>query len=378
MDALTRWMPEMSRSTKPYDIDVVKHRNEILEVATLPLDDLYKIDKYRLRIPPLSSVTNKGDESRPHASRAGPPSVAHTPVLPPTADLGRLDRVPLELQLDIIKCLDIHSSMQFKQVNRQASRVVDAMIEYRLSTTYAQDALRDIKSLGLTDYVRFADLARAMYSIPCSSQDECGHVGSHLYLPTMQRICRQCGDKSTDFAMVALKKETSEDSPGPSGIQLTVGVPGKKFDFCGFSVLKEMDGMVACADLNYLLGFTADGHDSDRWAILETWYAKNPWYGPMTYHFQRCLRLTASVTLPHLDRNGDPDHGIRCRGCRDTLNVYFQEKHRRMNEETTEEAELSHRLMFLAAKSYLRDGFLDHFKWCPGAQKLWKARQKAN
>jgi hypothetical protein len=130
-----------------------------------------------------------------------------TETLPPTACLGRLDRLPLEIINGIISLLDIAAVDQLKVVNRRAFAVANSHPQFKLLNWEAHDALRGIRAIKISHTITVQTLIERLCASQCV---ECGEFGGYMYLVTFERVCRRCFEKNDRYSplreIAALKK----------------------------------------------------------------------------------------------------------------------------------------------------------------------------
>ncbi|KAK0642106.1 hypothetical protein B0T16DRAFT_225090 [Cercophora newfieldiana] len=396
-------IPEDYRSVEPYDVDSLgkEDKTRILEaVANPPRHDSFVNSRRYLSRYRLVNIF-----ARPPAAGCYSPSAEKhlDQISKPEANLGQLDSVPLEIQLQIIQQLDIQATLELRKVNRRARQLVGSTAEYRLVTSHATPALQYIFAIKVADSISFVDLAQALRTLHCTFG--CGTFGEFFFLPTQQRCCRECLERREELSMAALMKNTTAnrlpipaDSLGPD-IMITVGMQGKEHDFAGFLPMNEDGREWAIQDalelapsvyrqlLRYMaLPIALPTDEAPSFSSFSMWIGpknlvpfETPPFDDTILHqrLQECLRCTASVSLPCLDGSGHLDNGILCKGCDKSRGECCT------NIETLmivpapyDDAMAALMLLYdLERRVYSRgsDAFWEHFKWCRGAQSLWAA-----
>ncbi|POR35733.1 F-box domain-containing protein [Tolypocladium paradoxum] len=118
------------------------------------------------------------------------PCSANTPASTlPTANLGALDALPLELLQEILCQLDLRTLTDFRYVNRRATELVDYLPQHRAITTHARNTLRAILGIGTGRWITCKSLCQKLHTPRC---ERCGDFGSYLYLLTCKRVCFLC------------------------------------------------------------------------------------------------------------------------------------------------------------------------------------------
>ncbi|KAK4236029.1 hypothetical protein C8A03DRAFT_17288 [Achaetomium macrosporum] len=136
-------------------------------------------------------------------------SQPHGPSLAPTADLGALAALPVELVHQILAYLDMRSLADFRTVNRQAAATADTLIEYGAIAAHAPTVLRSIPASETGRLMTSAALYATLRSPDCEKCG-CGHFGGYVYLVTCTRLCYACFSRNiqwlpmtTDFACLS-------------------------------------------------------------------------------------------------------------------------------------------------------------------------------
>ncbi|KAM7198842.1 hypothetical protein V8F33_004856 [Rhypophila sp. PSN 637] len=88
----------------------------------------------------------------------------------PTATLGMLDNLPVELIYIVLRHLDIRSFFRFRQVNRLARFLAAGIKDYRMVSRYGLEGLRGLLRVGIADYFDISDLYRPLKTNKCSTR----------------------------------------------------------------------------------------------------------------------------------------------------------------------------------------------------------------
>lgn len=112
------------------------------------------------------------------------------------ADLGALDVLPQELLVIVPHYLDLQTLTDFRRVNHQARRSVDAVPEYSICVRYAPNAIRGMLCLGSARFNTCLDLYEKICTPNC---DKCGDFGGYIYLVTCRRACFLCFTENTSY-----------------------------------------------------------------------------------------------------------------------------------------------------------------------------------
>ncbi|KAI0541721.1 hypothetical protein GGR58DRAFT_528802 [Xylaria digitata] len=158
-------------SSVDFSADVEQYANEILQVCSYHRRDF---DLVVIR-------------SRPHEMQPVQASLQSAFEKLPTANLGILGRLPLELMSLTLRELDIRSFFHFRQ-------------EYNLVSRHGLEGLRGLLRAELAPYFTISDLYQSPITEKCST---CGSFGGHLFLFTVERCCFDCLLSSAHFRVLA-------------------------------------------------------------------------------------------------------------------------------------------------------------------------------
>jgi hypothetical protein len=103
--------------------------------------------------------------------------------------LGDLDRLPLEVQSNILVHLDLQTLVNFRRVSRQASDVVDALPEYQKVLQLSPTLLRSIFTNQLEEFITCQALVATLNTQKC---ENCGNPSKYIHLLTCRRVCCHC------------------------------------------------------------------------------------------------------------------------------------------------------------------------------------------
>lgn len=152
--------------------DIEKHADAIIRVCSYHRDfDLVVV------------------RSRPHDMQPVQESLQAAFETLPTADVGILDRLPVEVMSMVLRQLDICSFFHFRQVNRRARVLSSSLWEYKLVSKHGLEGLRGLLRAELAHYFTIDDLYQPLITDKCST---CGGFGGHMFLFTAERCCFTC------------------------------------------------------------------------------------------------------------------------------------------------------------------------------------------
>ena len=107
----------------------------------------------------------------------------------PTADIGLLSGLPVEVLDKILIQLTLRTLTDFRRVNQRAMQLVDAVSEYQTVLKHSPDALRAILATGAGRFISCAQLIDVLRTALC---EDCQDFGGYIYLLTCKRVCFLC------------------------------------------------------------------------------------------------------------------------------------------------------------------------------------------
>jgi hypothetical protein len=252
----------------------------------------------------------------------------------PTASLGELDRLPLELINEICLQLDIESIFYFRQTNARARQVINTLREYQIVSTHALNAFCALLQTRSASRVTLLDF----YRLLCTQNDL-------VYLPTWTRCCSQCirnGGHSVSLASVKRVLHLSRKSLAKLPTFTTL--PGiytmdERARSTRITVVPTRSALSAFSEENYPTTSTKD-------LVLKL-------YSTPIHDFMACCALP-NYTL----QTNQAENGISCAGCQLALQDGIS-------------TGTGERACDVRDMVYSRSGFLEHFVWCEQAQALW-------
>ncbi|KAK0708844.1 hypothetical protein B0T21DRAFT_428089 [Apiosordaria backusii] len=356
MEPLPNPFPSIWRSAKPFDIDRVDAdtKKDILKVATYPYTE-------------FDSATITFNDGLKAAfstcmlwSPQQPDSAAY-------ASIGHLERMPNEVVSNILCNLDIKSLWNFKHVNRRAWEYVLSLPEYRLIVMKAPEilmALFGLKTPGRFTLVDVMNALQPQRSVRCENSKErdgrfCDKMGAFVFIPTLQRCCLRCLETSPDF-LVYVHKDTHRWRPWRFTPQWNIQtIPGKYGRAVHGKNRRLQANYRARQWLVHYDSYSGEHHDCNMSQNRQK----------EEYRYMSAIRLgllDPRSSLSPADAKLSP--GVCCAGCRDiplsplptswTPGDILDFKNRVYSEFDT-----------------LEQPYLDHFKWCRNAQRLWNKSQ---
>ncbi|KAK2814176.1 hypothetical protein FQN50_000580 [Emmonsiellopsis sp. PD_5] len=258
----------------------------------------------------------------------------------PSASLGNLDILPLEIVHEICLLLDIRSIIRFRHVNLRASVVVSASKEYRAITSLALDALR---AMFVTDHwpslasnKTLRDLFGILTSQHCSL---CRRFGGNLVLPSFARFCTLCWWTIEETYSYA----TYVDEDGC--VELGTKVHALLFRVRGLIG----DDSVDIRPTGVRFSSSSERKLSKLLSLAD---------GETLREFVNEPDCIAIAPLPYLDiTTGRAERGMSCKGCKIAR---FASKHSAFKDSLTE------------IEKYSRATYPDHYRTCSLAETIWE------
>lgn len=126
-------------------------------------------------------------------------------------DLGKLEKLPLELQHNILAQSDLQTVTDFRRVNRRAMAVVDSLHEYQTIIEHSPDSLRGLLSIELAAHITCRALSKLLHTNVCEC---CGRPSGYIHLLACRRVCCSCINVDKEYAPFTLRElEVSAEVP---------------------------------------------------------------------------------------------------------------------------------------------------------------------
>ncbi|KAI6905377.1 hypothetical protein KC318_g5512 [Hortaea werneckii] len=264
-----------------------------------------------------------------------------------TADLGRLDELPIELLHKICLDLDVASVFRFRQTNTRARQVLSALHEYRTITKHAINPFCALLRTGLAAKVSLSDFYRLLCTQECSLCH--GSHGDLVHLPLWIRCCSKCLDQNQQpIRMVAL-----------SAAKRILRLPNQSL--AQRPSIKTLPGMYTSDDRDRARRYTLVPVTS----VLSAYREEHPGHeapGPIIAQFntEPILAYMACCAMPSFDiQTGQVQNGVSCAGCQLLL----------------EKGDTGTHMIWMSDVHdtvYSHAAFLEHFTRCAWAQRLWR------
>lgn len=247
--------------------------------------------------------------------------------------LGSLDRLPLELLHDIVLRLDMHAVFKLRQTSLRAREVVQSLPQYQPVALHGLRVFRALLRTQLATHISLYDFYDALITKTCTL---CGKFLGFIFLLTWTRCYFHC-------LLEARETRTQSFASLQKGIRLNGTEKGH------LRTLRTLPGTYSMEETSRRFRMRIASTPRQNTTEL-TALRRN-----------RIYRFMASCALPYYDRRTNKvERGMSCSGCQLALEegIYHPE-----NEPTA----------YARDMVYAQDSFLEHFRWCEQAQRLWRS-----
>jgi hypothetical protein len=268
------------------------------------------------------------------------PSIATPFPRTPVTELSLLGQLPLELLHEILLCLDMQSVYNFRQANLRSRQTVDSFHQYQMVVSHGLNLFCALLRTRLAPDISLSDFYHALCTKACSI---CGGFGGFVSLLAWKRCCAACVREALETQVqpiAAIQKEC----------HLTEAELGQLKSFKTLPGIYTMDESVHKSRIE-----VASSHQ----AALVSGPTKAALVQLVMWGLGPKFNYMGSCALPYYDRLTDAvEYGMSCAGCFSAV----------------PKARVGERLETDARdRVYARDSFLDHFRWCKAAQRLWES-----
>lgn len=130
----------------------------------------------------------------------------------PTATLGELEKLPVELLNEVCMNMSILSLSRFGQVNLRARQLVNSLREYRIATLHSLDVLEALATTRTASHITMSDYHRLLCE---RNYHLCGDYGNYVHLLNWIRCSWRC------LAGLPPRRRMREDRI-PAALQVTI------------------------------------------------------------------------------------------------------------------------------------------------------------
>lgn len=274
------------------------------------------------------------------------PSIYRLSSRAPTAQFGRLSRLPLEIVQNIVLELDMESVLAFRQTSVSAAQAVSSVREYRLVVAYALDALCAMLRTHVANRITLRQFYRLLCERTCTF---CTLYANFIYLPTTSRCCFNC------MGAISL--------PERAGLMLIAAVETtfqlSAESLAGLSTFPNVPGMHQGIYGDFVVF-------SDAIKAYQNEHQGIPPPEQLLISMERMMlhAIAFLCAMPVYDPKSDKAFaGVYCEGCR-LANLELENSLPQVDDGQPRRQE-----------AYSCEGFYFHFNWCSYAQTLWALSQ---
>jgi hypothetical protein len=141
--------------------------------------------------------------------------------------LGVLDRLPLELLIDIFTQVDLLSLTSFRRINQRAMQVIDSIPPYQAVIKHSIIPLRAILSVELRSAITCQGLFQTLQTPNC---ENCGDFGGFIYLLTYSGVYFLCfahKEKYLPLSSSEIKRRYGLNHSAMASLLTMTGLPGR-------------------------------------------------------------------------------------------------------------------------------------------------------
>ncbi|KDR68846.1 hypothetical protein GALMADRAFT_935929 [Galerina marginata CBS 339.88] len=225
---------------------------------------------------------------------------------------NRLDRLPLELLVEVLLQLDIPSLTRFRGLNRHAMELVNSVHQYTAIIKHCPNIIRAIISIQADAFD-----CRALYRTLCTSRcSTCDRFGNFLYLIDCRRVCYFCFTRRAEYFPLTSRESSKFFTPNAKP-QRNAPSSRKLLEFAKPPSILSLPGRYCSS------GITRGGIFQarrlrlyDRRAVVQSLSGGGlPQSDKTTCEPKRFMAIISAPVL--LDAGRLVDEGFFCLGCRD-------------------------------------------------------------
>ena len=227
---------------------------------------------------------------------------------------NQLDRLPLELLIEVLLQLDIPSLTRFRSLNRCAMKLVNSIHQYTAIIEHCSDIIRAILSIQ-ADAFDCSTLYRTLCTGRCFT---CSRFGNYLYLIDCRRVCYFCFTERAEYFPLTSREASKFFIPNTKSKRIVkssrkllelakppsiLSLPGR---YCDAWTRRGEVGLMRARRLRLY----------DRRTVVQSLAGSGLPQLDNTYREPK--RFMAIISAPVLlDAGQQVDHGFFCCGCED-------------------------------------------------------------
>ena len=238
---------------------------------------------------------------------------------------NQLDRLPVELLIEVLLQLDIPSLTRFRGLNRRAMELVNSVHQYTAIIKHCPNIIRAIVSIQ-ADAFDCGTLYRTLCTSRCFT---CNLFGDHLYLIDCRRVCYFCFIKRAEYFPLTSREASKFFTPikprsnaKSSRKHLELAKPPSILSLPGWYCSEEI---LRTRRLRLY----------DRRAVVQSLAGSGlPQSDKTTREPKRFMAIISAPVL--LNAGRQVDHGFFCLGCRDKDQIFSRFRIKYTTEEMPE------------------------------------------
>ncbi|KAI1365950.1 hypothetical protein F5Y08DRAFT_162119 [Xylaria arbuscula] len=270
-----------------------------------------------------------------------------------------LERLPLELLHIVILSMDMQSLFIFRQASLRLRDAVDSLPQYQLIVSYGLDLYCALLRTRHAPNVTLFDFHSVLCTKKCAF---CDNFGDFISLLIWQRCCFRCIQQAPQASVQTLQSARQNYALNTTEARQLISLK-----------LLRRERYETGQSLPHL-----------RNSLVSTQHAQSAWSARPRRLEQRevnrrnylHLSKMGACALPHYNsQTREVERGLSCAGCE--LNavgrLWVAQRAWRawvvMRPWRPRDAEAVRCTIY--SKIYTRTGFLEHFRWCKQAQRMW-------
>ena len=242
---------------------------------------------------------------------------------------NKLDRLPVELLIEVLLRLDIPSLTRFRSLNRRTMALVNSVRQYTAIIEHCPNIIRAIVSIHADAFD-----CGTLYGTLCTSRCfTCNRFGDHLYLIDCRRVCYFCFTRRAEYLPLTIR-----------GASKFFAKPQSKFKSSRKLLELAKPPSILSLPGRYCGAWTTRGGGSqprrlrlyDRRAVVQSLTGRGlPQSDKTTNETKRYMAIISAPVL--LNSGRQVDQGFFCLGCREETDE--ETKHYRIKYTTEEMSE---------------------------------------
>ncbi|KAJ3562267.1 hypothetical protein NPX13_g8628 [Xylaria arbuscula] len=271
-----------------------------------------------------------------------------------------LERLPLELLHIVIPGMDMQSVFNFRQTSLRLRDAVDSLPQYQLIVSYGLDLYCALLRTQHAPNVTLFDFHSVLCTKKCAF---CDNFGDFISLLIWQRCCFRCIQLAPQASVQTLQSARTNYA----------------------SNTNEAHQLMSLKLLKRESYATGQFFPHPRNSLVSTQHAQSAWSARPRRrereevdrrNYQHCLSEMGACALPHYNtQKKELERGLSCAGCELNAAGRLWAARRAWNPwipgiswipRDVDEVRWT-----IYSKIYTRARFLEHFRWCKQAQRMW-------